>query len=117
MLSGCVFVCQLEIKLHNITFPHVVVFSTLGDCPADDDKCKNCDAILAELENIDDEADDAGIHFVKTMDTAFAKSMGIHAFPTVVYFEDSVPIVYNGKRCRSVRPVPGEAGEGEGRAL
>ncbi|XP_043240594.1 uncharacterized protein LOC122391084 isoform X5 [Amphibalanus amphitrite] len=61
-----------------------------------DDKCKNCDAILAELENIDDEADDAGIHFVKTMDTAFAKSLGIHTFPTVVYFEDSVPIVYNG---------------------
>ncbi|XP_043240612.1 uncharacterized protein LOC122391084 isoform X21 [Amphibalanus amphitrite] len=62
-----------------------------------DDKCKNCDAILAELENIDDEADDAGIHFVKTMDTAFAKSLGIHTFPTVVYFEDSVPIVYNGE--------------------
>ncbi|XP_043221611.1 uncharacterized protein LOC122381465 isoform X20 [Amphibalanus amphitrite] len=62
-----------------------------------DEKCKNCDAILAELENIDDEADDAGIHFVKTMDTAFAKSLGIHTFPTVVYFEDSVPIVYNGE--------------------
>ncbi|XP_037080848.1 uncharacterized protein LOC119101604 isoform X2 [Pollicipes pollicipes] len=61
-----------------------------------EEKCKNCDAILAELENIDDEADDAGIHFVKTTDTGFAKGLGIHAFPTVVYFEDSVPIVYNG---------------------
>jgi len=61
-----------------------------------DEKCKNCDAILAELENIDDEADDAGIHFVKSTDTAFAKSLGIHTFPTVVYFEDSEPIVYNG---------------------
>ncbi|XP_037080858.1 uncharacterized protein LOC119101604 isoform X11 [Pollicipes pollicipes] len=62
-----------------------------------EEKCKNCDAILAELENIDDEADDAGIHFVKTTDTGFAKGLGIHAFPTVVYFEDSVPIVYNGE--------------------
>ena len=70
--------------------------------PADDDKCKNCDAILAELENIDDEADDAGIHFVKTTDTAFAKGLGIHAFPTVVYFEDSVPIVYNGEGSRGI---------------
>ena len=59
------------------------------------------------MENIDDEADDAGIHFVKTTDTAFAKSLGIHTFPTVVYFEDSEPIVYNGERagrgpCRTV---------------
>lgn len=58
--------------------------------------CKSCDAILKELEDIDDETDEAGIQFVKTTDTSYAKSLDIHVFPVVVYFEKTIPIVYNG---------------------
>ena len=39
----------------------------------DSAKCKNCDTVLAELEKIDDESNDAGIHFVKTNDKDVAK--------------------------------------------
>lgn len=67
----------------------------------DEKGCKSCDAILKELEDIDDETDEAGIQFVKTTDTSYAKSLDIHVFPVVVYFEKTIPIVYNGKHTAS----------------
>lgn len=65
--------------------------------------CKQCDKVLEELEKIDDEADQAGIKFVKIEDTALAKSFGVFAIPALVFFKKSTqpekhgetePIVY-----------------------
>jgi DNA-binding FrmR family transcriptional regulator len=39
----------------------------------DDDECVECDAILEQLENIDDEADEFGINFVKNDDPHAAR--------------------------------------------
>ena len=39
----------------------------------DDEECVECDAILEQLENIDDEADEFGINFVKNKDPHAAR--------------------------------------------
>ncbi|OQV19358.1 hypothetical protein BV898_06593 [Hypsibius exemplaris] len=57
------------------------------------DKCKNCDTVLAELEKIDDESNDAGIHFVRTNDKDVAKKYGVKGFPKLVYIRNGEPLV------------------------
>lgn len=54
--------------------------------------------MLHELEHIDDEADGAGIDFVKIDDKDFAKSMGVFALPAVVFFRygNLDPVIYAG---------------------
>ncbi|XP_045026962.1 uncharacterized protein LOC116925152 isoform X6 [Daphnia magna] len=60
--------------------------------------CKQCDKVLEELEHIDDEADSAGIDFVKIDDKDFAREMGVFALPAVVFFRHSNldPVIYAG---------------------
>ena len=67
---------------------HIVVFFY------DEDNCQDCELILDELENIDDDTDRHGIHFVKTKDTAHAKDLGIDELPALVYFENGTPSIY-----------------------
>merc|ERR1712088_422704 len=63
-----------------------------------DTDCKQCDGVLQELENIDDEAEEAGIPIVKLEDTALAKSVGVFALPAVVFFRSfgEEAVVYTG---------------------
>lgn len=60
--------------------------------------CKQCDKVLEELEHIDDEADSAGIDFVKIDDKDFARKMGVFALPAVVFFRHGNldPVIYAG---------------------
>ena len=54
--------------------------------------------MLAELENIDDEADANGIDFVKIDDSQLAKDVGVYALPAIVFYRSSSeePIIYAG---------------------
>lgn len=52
--------------------------------------------MLNELENIDDECDKLGIVFVKIDNDDEAKEYGIDKIPSLVYFEDSIPTLYEG---------------------
>lgn len=70
---------------------YVVVYFT-GPC----EEGEKCDTILDDLENIDDELDEAGIIFVTTEDTSYAKKIGIKAFPTLVFFRNRDPLTYKG---------------------
>lgn len=63
-----------------------------GSC----DEGEECDNILDELENIDDELDEAGIIFVTTEDITFAKKYGIKHFPTLAFFRNKEPLIYTG---------------------
>lgn len=63
----------------------------------DSDECANCAGILEELENIDDDCDRHGIVFVKTKDFSIAEQYGVLEYPALVYFESSVPNVFEGK--------------------
>ncbi|XP_062525978.1 uncharacterized protein LOC101735409 isoform X3 [Bombyx mori] len=70
---------------------YVVVYFS-GNC----EEGEECDNILDELENIDDELDETGIIFVTTEDTSLAKKYGIKTFPTLVFFRNKDPLVYKG---------------------
>lgn len=67
------------------------------------DDCEECDEVLQELENIDDDTDKEGIQFVKSKDANLASEIGIFSFPALVYYETGVPIMYDGKRILNVR--------------
>ncbi|XP_072939363.1 uncharacterized protein hlk isoform X2 [Epargyreus clarus] len=70
---------------------YVVVYFS-GNCEEGDE----CDNILDELENIDDELDETGIIFVTTEDMSLAKKYGIKTFPTLVFFRNKEPLIYKG---------------------
>merc|ERR1712088_530446 len=63
-----------------------------------EEDCKQCDTVLQELENIDDEAEEAGIPIVKLEDTALAKDVGLFAFPSIVFFRNfgKEAVIYAG---------------------
>ncbi|XP_055609785.1 uncharacterized protein LOC129756793 isoform X5 [Uranotaenia lowii] len=62
------------------------------------DDCKQCPRVLAEIEHIDDEADGAGINFVKIDDKQMAKEFGVYALPGIVFFKLGAkdPVIYAG---------------------
>lgn len=62
----------------------------------DTDDCEQCTKTLEELENIDDDCDRHGITFVKTKDFTVAETYGVHDYPALVYFENSIPNVFEG---------------------
>ena len=53
--------------------------------------------MLVELENIDDECDEHGIVFVKIDNPEEATEYGIEQLPTLVYFENEIPSIYDGE--------------------
>ena len=59
----------------------------------DDDECVECEAILEELETVDDEADSYGIDFVKNNDPHAARQYNIYNTPALVYFRRMSPVV------------------------
>jgi hypothetical protein len=48
-------------------------FEVIESFILDDEECVECDSILEQLENIDDEADEFGINFVKNKDPHAAR--------------------------------------------
>ncbi|XP_058810774.1 uncharacterized protein LOC131675703 isoform X2 [Phymastichus coffea] len=70
---------------------YVVVYFS-GNCDDGDE----CDNVLKELENIDDELDETGIIFVTTEDTGVAKKHGIKNLPTLAFFRNKEPLIFKG---------------------
>lgn len=64
----------------------------------DKPECKKCAKVLQELENIDDEADQLGIGFVKIHDEAFADEYNLGNLPALVYYRRQIPILFEGKK-------------------
>ncbi|XP_072391995.1 uncharacterized protein hlk isoform X1 [Diabrotica undecimpunctata] len=63
-------------------------------------ECKKCSKVLQELENIDDEADQLGIGFVKINDESLAEEYNLGALPALVYYRHQIPIIYEGELTR-----------------
>lgn len=73
-------------------------------CVVSETSCKQCDKVLQELENIDDEADSLGIDFVKIDDQQLAKEYGVFALPALLFVKkNSDPVIYAGKMIESCR--------------
>ena len=82
---------------------------------ADENDCYDCEAILNELEHIDDDTDELDImyviwfkqthglfvcfqtRFVKIRDTKYARKYGINDVPALVFFRKKFPSIYRGK--------------------
>jgi len=60
-------------------------------------KSSKMDQILESVETIDDDCDTRGVHFVKIADPAAAYHYGISTLPTLVYFKNSVPNIFDGE--------------------
>lgn len=52
---------------------------------------------MLELENIDDEADQLGIGFVKINDEELADEYNLGTLPSLVYYRHQIPIIYEGE--------------------
>lgn len=62
----------------------------------DKPECKKCAKALQELENIDDEADQLDIGFVKIHDESLADEYNLGTLPALVYYRHQIPILYEG---------------------
>jgi hypothetical protein len=51
---------------------------------------------LAELENIDTQADKMNIAFVKICDLELVDEFGLNRLPAIVYYRQTIPIPYEG---------------------
>lgn len=60
----------------------------------DKPECRKCAKALQELENIDDEADQLGIGFVKIHDETLADEYNLGELPRLVYYRHKTPIIY-----------------------
>eukprot|EP00095_Tigriopus_kingsejongensis_P009527 maker-scaffold561_size136864-snap-gene-0.22 protein:Tk09527 transcript:maker-scaffold561_size136864-snap-gene-0.22-mRNA-1 annotation:"GL10978" len=59
------------------------------------DKKKASQQALEALENIDDDADKLGVSFVEVSDVGVGRHHGVYSYPTLVYFENEIPAVYD----------------------
>ena len=61
------------------------------------------------MEHIDDDADKAGIDFVKIDDKQMAKEMGVFALPAIVFFKPTSkePVIYAGKLMNELLKIDG----------
>lgn len=63
-------------------------------------ECRKCAKALQELENIDDEADQLGIGFVKIHDETLADEYNLGELPKLVYYRHKTPIIYENELSR-----------------
>ncbi|KAG8237454.1 hypothetical protein J437_LFUL015982 [Ladona fulva] len=71
-------------------------YNLQGSSFPDDKDDKQDMRILNELENIDDDLDKEGIVIVRMDNEEEAKEYGIDHLPTLVYFEEKIPAIYEG---------------------
>ncbi|XP_975074.1 uncharacterized protein hlk isoform X6 [Tribolium castaneum] len=71
--------------------------STCSNKGVNKPECKKCSKVLLELENIDDEADQLGIGFVKINDENLAEEYNLGPLPALVYYRHQIPIIYEGE--------------------
>ena len=56
------------------------------------------DNILENMETLDDDCDVHGVHFVKISDPAAAYHFGVSSLPSLVYFKNRLPSVFEGEQ-------------------
>ena len=60
---------------------------------------KKSEKVLQKLEEIDDDADENSIGFVKISEETLAYEYGLEDLPSLVYYRKKIPIVYSGLYC------------------
>lgn len=75
----------------------IIISINMAYNETDKPECKKCARALQELENIDDEADQLGIGFVKIADERLAEEYNLGSLPKLVYYRHQIPIVYESR--------------------
>lgn len=89
---------SFALHFRNVRYRTLLLTTHASILSAADDKDDKQDIrILNELENIDDELDKEGIVIVRIDNDAEAKEYGIDHLPTLVYFENKIPALYEGR--------------------
>lgn len=101
--------CTKCFSLVKVSIKEKFWFSSLVWLPEqnlDKPECRKCAKALQELENIDDEADQLGIGFVKIHDEILADEYNLGELPRLVYYRHKTPIIYESmlkeKKCFSL---------------
>ena len=63
------------------------------------------ESILESMETIDDDCDVHGVHFVKISDPAAAYHYGVSSLPTLVYFKNKMPNIFEGEEDNTITGV------------
>ena len=92
MVSAVENIAVLFCELIKLISKIVILMRILSD----NAKAGNTEAVLEIMEDIDDDCDVHGVHFVKISDPAAAYHHGISSMPTLVYFKNKLPNVYEG---------------------
>jgi len=83
-------------KLHNHSVTNlIIIYFSISD-EDDEDSDENCQEILTALEEIDGDADDYGVNFVKISSQEAFTEHNIIAVPSLVYYRKKTPLVYDG---------------------
>ena len=69
-----------------------VVVLFLTNC----DKSEECERIIGELEEVDEEMDRIDVLFVYLDDDSYAAKMKIREFPALIYFRNGQPLKFEG---------------------
>ena len=72
-------------------------YNSINLIKTDKNECRRCVKVLTQLENIDDDADQLGIAFVKINDPDLADEYSLGSLPALVYYRHRVPVVYDGE--------------------
>lgn len=78
---------ELDIMMRNVDYL-VVLYH---------DRKKRSQKALNALEHIDDDCDEIGVSFVEVDKAEVAKHHGVEDFPTLVFYKNEIPAVYEGK--------------------
>lgn len=83
-------ITMCDISINNYKINNILFLNYHLDKP----ECKKCSKVLQELENIDDEADQLDIGFVKIHDEELAAEYNLGELPALVYYRHQIPIIY-----------------------
>jgi hypothetical protein len=77
---------ELDIMMRNVDYMLVLYH----------DRKKKSQKALNALEHIDDDCDEIGVSFVEVDKPNIAIHHGVEDFPTLVFYKDEIPSVYEG---------------------
>ena len=74
-------------------------------CFLDDAESRKAENLLEVMEQIDDDCAKRGIQFVKVSEEGAAEAFGVARLPSLVFFQNDLPSLYEGMHVHSTNPV------------
>lgn len=101
---NCINVFEILKVLCILNFCTFYIYIYIFFSSADQEGNAECDKVLAELEDIDDDAEKHDIDLVKISDPETIEEYNIVTFPTLVFFRKRFPQFYDGNIVIKILP-------------